>query len=122
MRDPLRTVHFRPYRPGAGPTFTLRTFDTGRTDARGCTRQAYVLSMREGRRKIVIFDGEDFCASPMHADDSDRSVAALLTFLTLRPGDTDADYFDEYTDEQRAFCDLHAETLACEAINRFGED
>jgi hypothetical protein len=122
MRDPLRTVHLRPYLPGMGPTFTLRTFDTGRTDARGCTNVAYVLSMREGRRKTVIFDGADFCASPLHADDSDRAVAALLSFLTLRPGDTDAEYFDNYTDVQRAFCDAHAETLAMEAIHRFGED
>ena len=41
----------------------------------------------------------------MHADDADATLRALLGFLTLRPGDTDADYFDGYTQRQRAFCE-----------------
>jgi hypothetical protein len=39
--------------------------------------------------------------------------------LILRPGDTDADYFADYTDGQRAFCAAHAEALACEVYSRF---
>jgi hypothetical protein len=51
----------------------------------------------------IIFEGEDFAGSPMDADDSDETVAALLTFLTLRRGDTDAEYFESYTPEQLAW-------------------
>lgn len=58
----------------------------------------------------------------MIAIDSDRALAALLGFLTLRPGDTDDEYFEHYTAVQREYCAQHAETLACEAITRFGED
>lgn len=96
MRDKLRRVILRPYRKGHGPTFILDTFATGRTDRRGQTRIAYTLKMRENGRSVVLFTGEDFCSSPMDADDSDASVASLLGFLTLRPGDTDRDYFEEY--------------------------
>ena len=74
----------------------LRTWDTGRT-ARGRTCIGYQLTDADGR---VIFTGDDFRPSPCHAD---ATLRALLGFLTLRPGDTDADYFADYTPAQLAF-------------------
>lgn len=119
----LRTVRFSPYRAGMGPRFTLTMRDSGELDSRGVTRIAYRLTMREpgARRSVVIFEGSDYSGSPMHADDSDDNVAGLMGFLTLRPGDTDAEYFESYTPEQRAYCDAHAESLSCEVMTRFGE-
>jgi hypothetical protein len=58
----------------------------------------------------------------MHADDSDATIASLMTFLTLRPGDTDAEYFESYTPAQLDYCSHHAEALNCEVMHRFGED
>ena len=87
----------------------LRTWDTGRTDGRGQTRIGYAFSDPAGN---VLFRGRDFCASPLHADDSDASLRALLGFLTLRPGDTDPEYFDGYSAAQRAF----AESGQCELL------
>lgn len=75
-----------------------------------------------GAKPVTIFQGEDFSGSPMNADDADETVAALLGFLTLRPGDTDADYFENYTPAQLDFCAQHAEALSLEALTRFGED
>ncbi len=69
----------------------------------------------------VLFEGEDFGCSPMHGIDSDATVAAIMAFLTLRPGDTDPEYFADYTPEQLAYCSEHAETLSCEVDCRFGE-
>ena len=80
--------------------FTLRLWDTGRTDWRGQSQLAYQL---KDRRK-VIFEGDDFAGSPMHADDSLGTVAALLGFLTLKPGNTDQEYFDKYTPAQLDWC------------------
>lgn len=136
-RDILRRMRFAPYRKGMGPTFSLTTWDTHRTDRRGQTIIGYELRMHEPSttvsgqgipivtfsrpRTIVLFTGEDFAGSPMHADDSDACCASLMTFLTLRPGDTDADYFDSYTETQRAFCDSHAEALGCYLSDRFGD-
>jgi hypothetical protein len=64
----------------------------------------------------VIFEGEDFSCSPMIAIDSDDSLRSLLGFLTLKPGDTDRDYFDDYTPEQLAFAENEAESLSIWAL------
>lgn len=120
MRDKLRRVILRPYAKGQGPVFVLTTYDTGKTDWRGQTKIAYLLTQREEHRSTKLFEGDDFAGSPLHADDSDASIACLLGFLTLKPGDTDADYFNEYSEAQRAYCDAHAEALSAEVDRRFG--
>jgi hypothetical protein len=58
----------------------------------------------------VVFTGDDL-TTPMH-DGEDEAARAVLGFLTLRPGDTDADYFDGYTPAQEAWRDAHAEQLS----------
>lgn len=116
----IRTVHLRPYRAGAGPTFRLTTWDTGRTDWRGVSRLGYRLTQREHGRTVTLFEGEDFCGSPLHADDSDATVSALLSFLTLRHGDTDLYYFASYTPAQWDYVHQHAEALSCYVSDRFG--
>ena len=91
---------------------TLRTWDTGRTRGTGMmarTRIGYELRDPSG---VVLFTGDDFGPSPMHADDSDATLRGLLGFLTLRPGDTDAEYFDDYNPAQLAF----AASDACELL------
>lgn len=80
--------------------FTLRLWDTHSRDSRGQSVLQYQL---KDRRK-VIFEGDDFAGSPMHADDSLDTVCALLGFLTLKPGDTDREYFDKYTEDQLDWC------------------
>ena len=76
--------------------FTLLMWDTHSRDWRGQTRIGYEL----WDRGALVFTGEDFSGSPMHADDSDATVASLLSFLSLKPGDTDREYFDSYTPAQ----------------------
>ena len=96
---------------------------TNRTDSRGQCYLSYTLKIRpsKGVPTTVLFEGSDFAGSPLHSDDSDATVATLMGFLTLKPGDTDADYFKDYTPEQLDFCRQHAESLACEVTHRFGE-
>lgn len=79
--------------------FTLRTWATRATDHRGQTVIGYEFKVGDE----VIFEGEDFAGSPLHGDDSDETLRALMGFLTLRPGDTDAEYFASYTADQLAF-------------------
>ena len=117
VQDKLRSVVLRPYRKGTGPVFRLELWDTNTRDEFGKYRLGYRLKMDCN----VLFEGEDFCCSPMHAVDSDESVASLLGFLTLRPGDTDSEYFADYTPDQLDYCSQHAESLAFEVISRFGE-
>jgi hypothetical protein len=77
--------------------------------------------MHSQGKTTILFSGSDFGCSPMHAIDSDDTIAGLMGFLTLRPGDTDDEYFDNYTDAQRDYADHYAETLSCEVMTRFGE-
>lgn len=59
-----------------------------------------------------IFEGEDFYCSPLHDPYDDETTRSLLGFLTLRRGDTDADYFNDYTQAQHEFAEQHAEDVA----------
>lgn len=118
VRDILKRYIFRPYRKGMGPVFRLETWDTWRRDAMGKYVIGYCLKM-DGE---VLFEGEDFACSPLHACDSKETAAALMGFLTLRPGDTDAEYFEEYNQAQMDYAEQHAEALGIEVMNRFGCD
>jgi hypothetical protein len=61
----------------------------------------------------IIFEGDDLYPSPMVQDHlSVECIMHLLSFLTLRPGDTDAEYFDEYTQAQLDWI----ESDACEEL------
>lgn len=121
-KDVLRRVRFSPYRKGVGPTFTLTTWYTGRTGYGGKSMVGYRLTMRvPGTRPVELFAGEDFGCSPLHCVDSDETIAGIMGFLTCRPGDTDKEYFSEYTPAQLDFCSSHAESLSCEVSNRFGD-
>lgn len=122
-RDTLRRVTLRPFRSGLGPFFILHMYATPRTDWRGQTRIGYELRRHENGKAEVLFSGEDFAGSPMHADDSDSAVAALLSFLTFGEHDADSEYFDGYTARQIEWRDSHErEALSHECIARFGED
>lgn len=48
----------------------------------------------------ILFEGNDFKPSLMHNIDSLNSLVSLLGFLTLEKGDTDDEYFKDYTKEQ----------------------
>jgi hypothetical protein len=124
----LRVVRFKPYRAGMGPTFRLTTWDTRRTGY-GKSIIGYRLELRRnglpdsekpGRAYTTLFEGEDFGCSPMYGIDSDEAIDGIMTFLTLRPGDTDPEYFANYTPEQLDYCSKHAEVLASEVERRFG--
>mgnify|MGYP001032311813 CR=1 FL=1 len=52
-------------------------------------------------RGTAIFAAADFRPSPLHAVDSDRTIEALAEFLALKPGDTDDEYFANYTQRQQ---------------------
>jgi hypothetical protein len=122
MSEPIRRVIFSPYGRRTGPHFALTLWDTGRTENHGFMSGKNILRYRLSTRGRPLFQGENFACSPLHAIDSDATVRAIMGFLTLRPGDTDAEYFTDYTPAQTTFCEQHAEYLAYEVMNRFGED
>lgn len=123
MTTPInRRVKLAPYRKGMGPTFTLTTWWDGNEPTYGKDRLRYELRMHLNGKTTVLFAAADYCCSPMDACDSDAAIGGLLGFLTLRPGDTDAEYFANYTPAQLDYCAKYAEALNCASGDRFGED
>lgn len=122
--DIIRTCIFRPYQRGQGPWFKLVVWDTGKCIARGTTDLGFRLTQHNptAPKCEVIFEGDGFSPSPMDGDDSDACMQALMGFLTLRPGDTDRDYFENYTPRQMEFAQQHAETLAVCVYDRWRRD
>ncbi len=113
--DVIRRLRFRTGRA----RYSLTVWDTHRRDHRGQSVLGYELVMRDPRE--TVFRGEDFAGSPLHADDSDATMGALLSFLCLRPGDTDADYFRDYTPAQLDWARAESEELYHAVCDRFGE-
>ncbi len=83
----------------------------------------YRLVLREpGKAPVVLFEATDFGCSPCHAIDSNKCVASLMGFLTVRRGDTDSEYFEAYTQAQLDFAEQYAESLGAEVDYRFGDN
>ena len=118
MKDIVRRVRFTPY--VEGPRFSLIVWDANRRDELGKWILGYRLTMCEPSGRTVLFEAEDFHCSPLHAVDADETIASLMTFLTLRPGDTDREYFDRDTSNQVDYRVEHAEALGVEVDRRMG--
>lgn len=97
--------------------FVLETWDTYRRDYLGKYLIGYRLTSQQGEE---VFEGEDFGCSPLHSIDSDECLRAILSFLTLRSGDIEQEYFLSYNDRQLAFRDNDAERLSIWADDECG--
>lgn len=68
------------------------------------TRYGYRLTDYSANPVRVIFEGADYWSPAIRtqgqSDDGDHAVLGLLGFLTLKPGDTDSEYFEGYTADQ----------------------
>ena len=88
--------------------FTLTLYDRHKWDEYGKS----ILGYKFFCNKELIFSGNDFHNSPLHAIDSDSAIYGLLGFLSCKPGDTDQEYFDDYTERQLQF----ANSFDCEEL------
>lgn len=64
------------------------------------------------RNGELLFEGKDFRPSPLRNQDDIGTVIDLLGFLTCQPGDTDQDYFANYTPAQMDW----AKSYDCEQL------
>lgn len=69
----------------------------------------------------LIFEGDNYRISVFDKKDDDATIATLLSFLSLRKGDTNKEYFDNYTEKQLAFSEEHGEELSIIIYDQFGE-
>ena len=109
-----RLRHVRLHAPSGA--YTLETWDGGPSSPFGRQYVGYCLRNPQGEPLFdTTLNSAPMGVSPLCAIDSDESLRDLLGFLTLRPGDTDSDYFEEYTPEQMAF----AESYDCECLGLY---
>lgn len=109
MHELIRECTFTPLTDGR--TFQLQLFDVGARTRHGKWNVGYSFGETTDGGFRLLFEGEDF-ATP-RAIDSDVCVCALMGFLTLRPGDTDAEYFATYTAAQHEW----TREYACEVLS-----
>lgn len=83
--------------------YRLQVWDTGNVKADFFTRHYLSYAFFAPGSDKPLFEGDDFSPSPMTVIDSDEALRCLIGFLTLRLGDTDKEYFKDYTDEQLEF-------------------
>lgn len=96
-----------------GHGFRLNLYDTGKT----CPEDGKTLiAYRFWHKLRLIFQGADIWVPPTQTIDGDETVRTVLTFLSLRPGDTDREFFDYYTAAQLRWVDEHAQTLSLYTI------
>jgi hypothetical protein len=75
--------------------------------------------MRDNGRTVVLFDNDDYGCAPGDAIDSDAAVEGIMSFLTLRPGDTDPEFFAGESMEVSEYREQHAESLSMAVCDRF---
>ena len=92
--------------PGIGRLVMWNTYERFET---GQSKLGYCFYLPRTRVN-PLFHGNDFGCPPHLCHDSLHAALLLMGFLTLRPGDTDDDYFADYTKSQRAW----AESSECE--------
>jgi hypothetical protein len=123
-REKVRTVIFKPYNGTVMPRFRLELF-SGNFGRYGTGQECMgyrLTQLHADKSKTVIFEANDYGRAPGDTEDGNGTVVGIMTFLTLRPGDTDADYFKDYTPEQTAFASEHAEWLSGEVQARFCDE
>lgn len=115
----IRRLRFQPYLQG--PTFTLAVWELSERGEYGRWRVGYVLRQHQrGTMTKVLFEGTDYShAHPTPLENG--AIVDLVGFLTLKPGDTDQEYFDAYSAIQFEFCAKHAEALEYDVDTRFEE-
>jgi len=95
--------------------YRLMTWETGRRYSTGQEKIGY--AFWEPGIEEPLFIGEDYGCSPCDCVDSNECLRGIMSFLTLRKGDTDKEYFDNYTERQLAWSEEHAEEMSIWGID-----
>jgi hypothetical protein len=78
---------------------------------------------KRGAAPCVFERGQVYVGIPGHQTiDGRYAREAVLSALAVKPGDTDSDYFEDYTPEQLEWTSAHGEDLSLEAAGRYGDE
>ena len=71
--------------------------------------------------EVIFPAGQLYCA--LHGtSDGIEAKELVMSLVAMRPGDTDADYFADYTPDQLAWATEHGETLSMERERRYCDE
>lgn len=101
MSDPMWT-----WQDPDGYGFKVELFDSNERDRYG----KWAVPFKFYHKGELIFENT-LWASPMHATDNRETLAAVLCFCSLKPGDTDSEFFADYSERQLEWCQEWGETL-----------
>jgi hypothetical protein len=117
MNDPSHLFTLR-VKLGGGIA-TIHAYEAGRT---GPHHTKVELELRHGGETIFPRAGS-YVGIPGHETiDGDGAKRCALGLFALKPGDTDAEFFERYTPEQLEFVRTWGEELSMIAEERYGED
>lgn len=75
----------------------------------------------DGTREVVWQACQSYLGIPGHQSiDGDDAKEGVLHSLSMKPGDTDADFFEGWTEAQIAFGETYGETIALISEERYG--
>ena len=78
---------------------------------------------RKPIRNVIWKEGQTwFCPSPSQSDDGKQAKKLATELVAIRPGDTDPEFFKDYTADQLHFANYYGEELSCLAMMRYGDD
>lgn len=116
--DYLFTLRVKPFR--VGETITIRAFDANRTDSTGHSR--IDVEVREGS-SVIFPRGALYCGVPCGTTvDGVDARELVLSLVAMKPGDTDSEYFADYTEEQLAFAHEYGEVLDLARYDRYCDE
>jgi hypothetical protein len=100
-----------------GPLVVIHAFDGNHTGPHGHSR--IDVEVRLGGR-VIFPRGATWCGVPAGTCmDGIEAKESVLSLVAMKPGDTDEDYFADYTPEQLAFAEEYGESISLERETRY---
>jgi hypothetical protein len=107
----------------SGGRVTIRAFEGPHSDPNHTTLFCELWTGSVSGQKRPLFNREQFTVGiPGHACiDSEYAKSTVLSLFAMKPGDTDDDFFADYSEAQLAFVEAHSEEISLIALDRYGE-
>ena len=111
----------------------IRAFDANHTDPRTGHQRIDVEAilyendprcpLRARTRRVIFKRGDTYCAVPRGTTlDGNEARELVMSLVAMKPGDTDDEYFEHYTEEQIAFVERYGDDIGCERERRYCDE
>jgi hypothetical protein len=121
MSDPAFTLRVRPFRSAADArAIMIRAYDDLVPGWDSAGRVRLTVEVRHGG-EVIFPKGQLTCA--LHAEsDGIKAKELVMGLVAMKPGDTDRDYFADYTPAQLAWCEQYGEAIDLERMVRYCDE